>query len=578
MPYTSPPNTPPRHRYCTQTAPPPPLLANPAPPPPPARHAHGPHPTGQRPPQGNPRGFRANALDFPIIADSDLPAHKATQFGTPTIRDPNTRGSTHTQPYSHQQPPGLYPAAHKADTNSEWLTQAATRDTGPHHVMVMGGDFNRCDRSSPTPRSGPNNDIGIAFQQWSQRMGLVTTFRHRHPNFERYTYARNNTTVALDDIYISARTAHKMGASGIWLHTIHSSDNAGTPYMAIDLFPGDHTPYRLTGVQPIRAVTRNLAKVEINSFGAHTSKLLLEGQLPQLTPAPPTKAATTWSPQEIVDWLDEAVRNLYDILYTSAKLKWGETSQTRKALNRAVEIQRNNQCTAHLRQLFRLHEANLHTGTEFTRLAHLVEWPKWIRNPNVLPPRAGTALEPLLLANGGLQCLPNRTLPTTGTSGPDMDSHAGPTSVANVGTVELPAYAKHECNNVRHGLKADKSGNSSARHSVLPHRPSLYRASLSVPTMAPANAPPAPDTGLEANRQQVPQLVRDWLLHDVDRPDEVTHAFQTPEGTTWDTYHYDEDIQARCERSLRTRVSPEHGGVHMNSGSVPRHAYAIGNG
>ncbi|RHZ02903.1 hypothetical protein DYB31_009065 [Aphanomyces astaci] len=265
-------------------------------------------------------------------------------------------------------------------------------------------------------------------------MGLVTTFRHRHPNLERYTYARNNTAVALDDIYISARTAHKMGASGIWMHTIHSSDNAGTPYMAIDLFPGDHTPSRLTGVQPIRAVnTRNLAKVEINSFGAHTSKLLLEGQLPQLTPAPPTKAATTGSPQEIVDWLDEAVRNLYDILYTSAKLKWGETSQTRKALNRAVEIQRNNQCTTHLRQLFRLHEANLHTGTEFTRLAHLVEWPKWIRNPNVLPPRAGTALEPLLLANGGLQCLPHRTLPTTGTSGSDRDSHAGPTSVANQG-------------------------------------------------------------------------------------------------------------------------------------------------
>ncbi|RHY16228.1 hypothetical protein DYB25_009099, partial [Aphanomyces astaci] len=67
------------------------------------------------------------------------------------------------------------------------------------------------------------------------------------------------------------------------------------------------------------------------------------------------------------------------------------------------------------------------------------------------------------------------------------------------------------------------------------------------------NAPPAPDTGLEADRQQVPHLVRDWLLHDMDRPDEVTHAFQTPEGTTWDTYHYDEDIQARCERSLRTR-------------------------
>ncbi|RHZ32712.1 hypothetical protein DYB37_012753 [Aphanomyces astaci] len=173
-------------------------------------------------------------------------------------------------------------------------------------------------------------------------------------------YGHNNTAVALDDIYISARTAHKVGASGIWLHTIHSSDHAGTLYMALDLCSGDHTPSRLTGVKPIRVVnTRNLAKADIASFA--------------------------WSPQEIGDWLDGKIRNLYDILYNSAKLKWGETSQNRKALNGTVAIQRTNRCTAQLRQLVRLHEAAPRTGTEYTRLANLVEWPKWIRDPTLLP-------------------------------------------------------------------------------------------------------------------------------------------------------------------------------------------------
>ncbi|RHZ42006.1 hypothetical protein DYB26_015331, partial [Aphanomyces astaci] len=380
--------------------------------------------------------FRANALDFLIIADSDLPAYKATQLWTPahggthapslmavsnhrvsllydiqrwhsridarcTIYSPSGRSIAITLRLGKGTLVtliGTYcqdnPAAHKEATDREWqwLAQAATRATGPHHFVVMGGDFNTygpnpLDRLAPTPRASPSNDIGIAFQQWTQGIGLVSSFRHRHPNLQRHTYARNNTSVALDDIYISARTAHKVGASGIWLHTIHSSDHEGTPYMALDLCPGDHTPTRLTGVKPIRVVnTRNLAKADIASFGVHTSQLLSEGKLPQLTPAPPPNAVTAWSPQEIGDWLDGAIRNLYDILYNSAKLKWGETSQTRKALNRAVAIQRTNRCTAQLRQLLRLHEAAPRTGTEYNRLAHLVEWPKWIRDPNLLPP------------------------------------------------------------------------------------------------------------------------------------------------------------------------------------------------
>ncbi|RLO11829.1 hypothetical protein DYB28_011058 [Aphanomyces astaci] len=292
--------------------------------------------------------FRANALDFLIIADADLPAHKATQLWTPSpggahtpslmaisnhrvsllydIQRWHSRIDARSTTYSPSGRSlaitirlgkgtlvtllGTYcqdnPAAHKEDTDREWqwLAQAATRVTGPHHYVIMGGDFNTygpnpLDRSAPTPRTGANNDIGIAFQQWTQRLGLISTFRHRHPTLQRHTYARNNTAVTLDDIYISARTAHKVGASGIWLHTINFSDHAGTPYMALDLCTGHHTPSRLTGVRPIRVVnTRTLAKAEIDSFGANTSQLLLTGQLPQLTPAPPSTAATTWSPKK----------------------------------------------------------------------------------------------------------------------------------------------------------------------------------------------------------------------------------------------------------------------------------------
>ncbi|RHZ23584.1 hypothetical protein DYB26_007256, partial [Aphanomyces astaci] len=146
------------------------------------------------------------------------------------------------------------PTAHREETNLEWqwLTQAAAHTPGPHHFVVMGGDFNTygtnpLDRSAPTPRSSSSADMGTAFQHRLERIGLSSTFRYRHPSLQRHTYTRNNTAVALDDIYITSRTAHKVEASGIWLNTIHSSDHAGTPFMTLNLCPGDHTPSRLSG-------------------------------------------------------------------------------------------------------------------------------------------------------------------------------------------------------------------------------------------------------------------------------------------------------------------------------------------
>ncbi|RHY00311.1 hypothetical protein DYB26_005689 [Aphanomyces astaci] len=267
--------------------------------------------------------------------------------------------------------------------------------------------------------------------------------------------------VALDDILITVRPTHKLCASGIWLNNIHSSDHTGTPFMVLELGPGDHMPSRLSGVKPIRVVnTHSLTKEDISMLG-HTSQLLLDDRLPPLITAPP-HAATTWSPQDTTDWLEGALQNLYDILYTGAKLKWGETSQTRKALNRVVGIQRSNRCTTQLR----LHIAEPPTGEEYLRLVLLVEWPKWIRNPNLLL-------------------------------------------------------------------------------SACWHRSGAI----------------AIDTGLDSDRLQGPHFVGDWLSHDMDHPDVVAQAFQTPAGTRWDNYHYDEAMQARCERSLRTRVSPGHEGV-----------------
>ncbi|ETV74257.1 hypothetical protein H257_11191 [Aphanomyces astaci] len=154
--------------------------------------------------------------------------------------------------------------------------------------------------------------------------------------------------------------------------------------MDLALCPGDHTPSRLSCLKPIWVVkTRSLTKGDVS------------GRPP--TPpdyGTPPYAATTWSPQDTTDWLEAAVQNLYDILYTSAKIKWGETSQTRKAVDRAVAIRCTNRCTAQLRHLLRIHEAATPIGAEYIRLAHMVEWPKWIRNPNLLPSTCWHRLAP----------------------------------------------------------------------------------------------------------------------------------------------------------------------------------------
>ncbi|ETV83337.1 hypothetical protein H257_04088 [Aphanomyces astaci] len=272
------------------------------------------------------------------------------------------------------------------------------------------------------------------------------------------------------DIFQEHSLGKPVGSSSSRLHTIHSSDHAGTPFLALALCPGDHTPTRLSSVKPIRVVnTRYLTKGDISTFGEHTSQLLLEDRLPPLiTAPPPPHIATTWSPQETTDWLEGAVQNLYDILYTSAKLKWGETSQTKKALNRAVAIQRTNRSSAQLRRLLRIHEAVTPTGDEYLRLVHMVEWPKWIRNPNLLPPTCWHRSGALAVGTWWSEMPTGNDTTKTGTAGYVKALHAEQRYAGNGETRVTPAPGKPECNNGPHGSKAAKPVNSSAQHSAHP--------------------------------------------------------------------------------------------------------------
>ncbi|KAH9097081.1 hypothetical protein Ae201684P_011810 [Aphanomyces euteiches] len=60
---------------------------------------------------------------------------------------------------------------------------------------------------------------------------------------------------------------------------------------------------------------------------------------------------------------------------------------------------------------------------------------------------------------------------------------------------------------------------------------------------------------------QAPRFVRDWLLHDMHRPEHIAPGFLHEDQCTWDTYVYSPDMQQHCDRYLRKHVAPGYGGV-----------------
>ncbi|CAK5061526.1 unnamed protein product, partial [Aphanomyces euteiches] len=60
---------------------------------------------------------------------------------------------------------------------------------------------------------------------------------------------------------------------------------------------------------------------------------------------------------------------------------------------------------------------------------------------------------------------------------------------------------------------------------------------------------------------QAPRFVREWLIHDMDRPEHIAPGFIHDDQCTWETYTYTSAMQQRCDRHLRKHVAPGYGGV-----------------
>lgn len=106
----------------------------------------------------------------------------------------------------------------------------------------------------------------------------------------------------------------------------------------------------------------------------NTSRLLCEGKLQLIEDIDPERSSI----EEIQTWLENAIENLHQCLYKSAKDLWGVTNQSRRKLARGVCIKRSNRCTAQLRQLDRLVQLPGVQVHELDQPWNGILWPKWV--------------------------------------------------------------------------------------------------------------------------------------------------------------------------------------------------------
>ncbi|GMF40649.1 unnamed protein product [Phytophthora fragariaefolia] len=255
-------------------------------------------------------------------------------------------------------------------------------------MIAMAGDFNTyadetLDRESYSERTTGAQLISQQFRDWLAASGMESTFRRRHPPIRRYTYERNGTRTALDDIFVSTEHGVAVEASGIWLSSIMSSDHVGTPFVVFKAARGGNIARTLSNVTDIRVVnTRTKKEEEMLEFKQHTQQLLQQGHI---TLIPDIDDGNT-SPEATLQWLEEAITNLNECMYTSEKFLWGETnSQSRRQLARSVCIQRSNRCTAQIRQLYTFSELESVSFEELRLATEAVLWPRWVLHPEQLP-------------------------------------------------------------------------------------------------------------------------------------------------------------------------------------------------
>jgi hypothetical protein len=133
---------------------------------------------------------------------------------------------------------------------------------------------------------------------------------------------------------VSAAYAGGVAQSGIWLYSLHHSDHVGTPFAILSLTPAQQTRRGLREVRAIRRIhTKSKTQEDMQLFALQVEHQLKNGntQLIASLRGVPSEADTN-------EWLERAVKNMTDCMYSAAKALWGETSQARREIDRAVSI------------------------------------------------------------------------------------------------------------------------------------------------------------------------------------------------------------------------------------------------
>ncbi|KAF0740262.1 hypothetical protein Ae201684P_016934 [Aphanomyces euteiches] len=560
--------------------------------------------------------FIAHQLDFAILADADIGTQPHQIWCTQTNGSMRpglvTLGTSRVAIlYDYQRIAihfrlghrgkltllGAYcpdsPHTCRAETQQEWDWLAEhTPPPTPRTLVLLAGDFNTygtnpMDRSSTAQRSKASVAIGEAYDSWQQLHNWTSTFRQLHPQLPRYTYARAGTAVALDDILIQTNEAHCVTASGIWIGSLHSSDHIGIPIAEIALNLHWTSSSQLKEVCPIRVVnTRKSTPTELAQFTTHTTQLVQTLQLPPLIPP---LADTEDDPATISHWLETAMHNLYTILYGSAKSLWGETSQTQRAINRATAIKRSNRCMAQWRYILRLLADQELSIPDIIRLADGIQWPKWVRDPTKLPKEAPHSTGALTLHHWWIHrptdphALPGqwRMWLLTGWTHWHQVYKSQRRWRSTAQRLFAQRYrtelfmGKHTRQFLQNAL-GRPTPPISIRSTMVdqPDGTRTYSENKADVTAALQKLldnwiPPAERTERPAHLStlsandlpQAPRFVREWLLHDMHRPEHIAPGFLHNDQCTWDTYVYTHDMQQTCDRYLRKHVAPGYGGV-----------------
>ena len=164
--------------------------------------------------------------------------------------------------------------------------------------------------------------------------------------------------------------------SGIWINTVNASDHCGIPYAIIILPEGEAAAYKLQGVREIKALNiKTKTDAELSEFTDHMECELKDGTIRLIN-----------VPDRINQvWIEKAIHNLMTSMYKSAKNKWGETSQTRKQLNRSVCINKTNRCRGQVKAVLKTHKYDPIKPSEIKRVIGEIKWPKWVRESKIMP-------------------------------------------------------------------------------------------------------------------------------------------------------------------------------------------------